>query len=444
MSAVTVAGLLGVNVVSAAAASQGALDQEQNQQESGAFYGVGCPGDGLSPVAQTFVAGRTGLLDSVALRLFAGTVDSTPDLQVRVQPATTGRVEATVLSSTTLSPASAQPVTDPVWGPRELVVSFAQPANVTAGQRYALVLAVPAGVGPCPAYSQEPRNDREDVRPGNWGVAVGGSPQAYTNGEVIVGYDGITLDTFAPLNPDIWFRTFVTEGLESPAPLVTSLSPAAVQAGSPAFILTITGVGFTSESQVRWNGASLTATPVSSSQLTAEVPATLVASSGTGTVTVVTGGVPTAPRALFITDTNVSVSSVTTSTSSDAGGTAEVSAGNTTGTATGTGTLTVAHYASNPTTQTFPTGTTAPAYFDVNVSPDSIFSSVTVTVCQLTGSTLYWYDPSGPGWTIVSSQVYDPANGCITAQLTPTTSPNTTQLGGTAFATARLSRRSRP
>lgn len=161
-----------------------------------------------------------------------------------------------------------------------------------------------------------------------------------------------------------------------------------------------------------------------------------VALSGTGTVTVVTGGVAGPPRALFITDTAVGVSSVTTSTSSDPNATAEVSAGDTTGTASGgTGTLTVAHYTSNPATMTFPTGTTAPAYFDVNLS-DSTFSSVTVNVCQLSGTTLYWYDPTGAGWTPVSSQVYDPTTRCITAELTPTKTPNTTQLGGTAFATA--------
>ncbi len=437
LTAAMLVGFLGVNAAPAAATSHSVVDQEQTQQELYSAYGVGCPGHNLSPLAQTFAAGRNGLLDSVVLKLVAGDPANTPDLIVQIRAARTGLVGEDVLAAATVSPSSAQ--TDPNVvtgdGTREILVSFVEPAMVVAGEKYAVVLVVPAGIAPCPAYTGGPSSDK--TRPDGWHVAVGPDPQSYTSGEVIVGYDGSTLDTFAPLNPDIWFRTFVSEGAEPVAPVVTSLTPAAVTAGSPAFTLKIAGVGFTAESQVLWNGALLTTTYVSGSQLDAAVPAELVATSGTGTVTVLTGDVATAPRSLFITDTDVTVSSVTTTTSSDPTVPAEVSAGDTTGTASGgTGTLTVAHYASNPTTDTFPTGTTAPAYFDVNLSPDSTFSSVTVTVCQLSGTTLYWYDATGAGWTAVSSQVYDPTTGCITAELTPTTSPNTTQLGGTAFATA--------
>lgn len=417
----------------AALATGHPVDQEQTQEAANAVYGVGCPGLDLSPVAQTFVAGRTGLLDTISLRLRAGDPADTPDLHVQIRPATTGVVEAGVLAAATINPTDAQPDWEAGIGVRQVSVVFAQPAQVVAGERYAIVLVVPPGAALCPAGSSGEPSWWEQ-RVGHWGVAVGSSPSAYLNGEVIVGYDGITPDFFAPLNPDIWFQTFVTAGTETVAPMITALSPAAVPAGSTEFTLTLDGVGFSQSSVVRWNNAILSSVYVSSSRLTAMVTADLVASSGTGTLTVVTDLVSTPPRALFITDTEVGVSSVTTSTVVD--GTAEASAGKTTGTATGSGTLTVAHYTSNPTTEAFPTGTTAPAYFDVNTSPDSTFSSVTVTVCQLSGTTLYWYDPTGAGWTAVSSQLYDSATGCITATLTLDTSPNTTQLGGTAFATA--------
>jgi len=75
-----------------------------------------------------------------------------------------------------------------------------------------------------------------------------------------------------------------------PTPVIGSLSPAAVQVGSGAFTLTVNGSGFGANSVVLWNGTTLATTLVSSSQLTAPIPASLVASAGTATVTVKTGG----------------------------------------------------------------------------------------------------------------------------------------------------------
>jgi len=71
-------------------------------------------------------------------------------------------------------------------------------------------------------------------------------------------------------------------------PVLASVSPASVTAGGAAFTLTATGSGFQVTSAVHWNGAARPTTFVSTSQLTAAIPATDVAMAGTAQVTVVT------------------------------------------------------------------------------------------------------------------------------------------------------------
>ena len=58
-----------------------------------------------------------------------------------------------------------------------------------------------------------------------------------------------------------------------PAPTLTSISPNSVLAGSPAFIITVTGTNFIPQSKVRWNGDDLATSYVSATSLTAIVPA---------------------------------------------------------------------------------------------------------------------------------------------------------------------------
>lgn len=64
----------------------------------------------------------------------------------------------------------------------------------------------------------------------------------------------------------------------------TSLSPATVYAGNRAFILTLTGSGFTANSTILWDGTPLVTTFVSATQLTAQVPASDIAATGTHAV----------------------------------------------------------------------------------------------------------------------------------------------------------------
>lgn len=77
--------------------------------------------------------------------------------------------------------------------------------------------------------------------------------------------------------------------------VISSLQPAAMTAGGPAFTLTVNGSNFTSGSIVQWAGAPLTATFVSASELTAAVPAADVSAVGTFAVTVETDDVVSTP-----------------------------------------------------------------------------------------------------------------------------------------------------
>jgi len=81
-------------------------------------------------------------------------------------------------------------------------------------------------------------------------------------------------------------KAFSIIAANNPVPSITTLSPSSATAGGAAFTLTVTGTGFVSTSKVRWNGADRTTTYVSATQLTAAIPATDIAASGTASVTV--------------------------------------------------------------------------------------------------------------------------------------------------------------
>ena len=81
-------------------------------------------------------------------------------------------------------------------------------------------------------------------------------------------------------------QTFTINTINNPVPTTTSLSPASATAGGSAFTLTVNGSGFVNGSVVQWNGAGRTTTFVSSTQLTAAIPAADIATAGTAQVTV--------------------------------------------------------------------------------------------------------------------------------------------------------------
>src|ERR1700674_231273 len=77
------------------------------------------------------------------------------------------------------------------------------------------------------------------------------------------------------------------QGTPNPVPLINQpLVPTAASPGGPGFTLTLNGTGFVSGSVVNWNGSARTTTFVSTSQLTATLFASDIATAGTASVTV--------------------------------------------------------------------------------------------------------------------------------------------------------------
>jgi hypothetical protein len=77
----------------------------------------------------------------------------------------------------------------------------------------------------------------------------------------------------------------ITDGT-NPTPTITTISPNSAAAGGAAFTLTINGTNFVAASMVNFGGTAPTTTFVNSTQLTAAIPATAIASAGTLAVTV--------------------------------------------------------------------------------------------------------------------------------------------------------------
>ena len=95
----------------------------------------------------------------------------------------------------------------------------------------------------------------------------------------------------------------------NPAPFISQpLFPPALAPGGPAFVLTVNGTGFVAGSVVSWNGTPLTTTFVNSDELQAAVPGADIASPGTASVTVSSGGVSSNVVYFEITSPTTSVS----------------------------------------------------------------------------------------------------------------------------------------
>ncbi len=67
---------------------------------------------------------------------------------------------------------------------------------------------------------------------------------------------------------------------------ITGINPTSVKAGSGAFTLQVTGTGFQNTDVVLWNGVALATQPVGDPELDATVPASLIATAGTVTISV--------------------------------------------------------------------------------------------------------------------------------------------------------------
>jgi len=103
--------------------------------------------------------------------------------------------------------------------------------------------------------------------------------------------------------------------VNNPPPSLTSISPSTAFAGGPAFTLTVNGTNFVNGSVVQVNGSSRTTTFVSSTQLTAAIPASDIASAGTLSITVVNpDGGASAALALVVNNPIPTLTSISPST----------------------------------------------------------------------------------------------------------------------------------
>lgn len=95
-----------------------------------------------------------------------------------------------------------------------------------------------------------------------------------------------------------------------PGASLTNLSPSCILPGDPGFTLTVLGTNFTPTSEVRFNGTDRTTTYFSSSQLSAFIPASDIASAGVFEISVyIPGTGSSAPRVLnLITSSSQNVS----------------------------------------------------------------------------------------------------------------------------------------
>ena len=103
----------------------------------------------------------------------------------------------------------------------------------------------------------------------------------------IAGTADITVSTPAPGGGTSAVQTFTVGGPVSsnPVPVLASLLPANATTGGTGFTLTVNGSNFTGGSRVRWNGVDRPTTVVSAAQLTAAIPASDIAASGTAQIT---------------------------------------------------------------------------------------------------------------------------------------------------------------
>lgn len=130
----------------------------------------------------------------------------------------------------------------------------------------------------------------------------------------------ITIADNAPDSPQI-ITLMGTGSSASAPPTITSLSPASAVAGGPAFELLVNGTNFVSGAVVQWNGSNLPTTFSSSTQLIASVSANLIATVGTATITVSSGGQISTPATFTITGSSGgSGPTVTTKLTSNANG----------------------------------------------------------------------------------------------------------------------------
>ncbi|MFN0112559.1 MAG: kelch repeat-containing protein [Blastocatellia bacterium] len=98
---------------------------------------------------------------------------------------------------------------------------------------------------------------------------------------------------------------------QTPTSSADTVSPSQVSVGSPSQTVTVTGSGFTTGSQMFFNGQAATTALLSSSQVRASLPSALLQAPGFISVVVQTAGSNTAPELIQVTSTTASQPNIT-------------------------------------------------------------------------------------------------------------------------------------
>ena len=196
------------------------------------------------------------------------------------------------------------------------------------------------------------------------------------------------------------------------APTISSLNPNSATAGGAAFNLTVAGTGFVSGAVVQFGGTNLTTTFTSSTQLTAAVPASAIASAGTIQVTVSNPGGAVSTSATFTINNPPPTITSLNPNSATAGGAAFSM------TVTGTGFVSgsVVKFGATSLTTTFNGGTQLTA----SVPASAITASGTIQVTV-----------SNPGGAVSNSAAFTINNPPPTIT---SLNPNSATSGGAAFS----------
>jgi hypothetical protein len=213
--------------------------------------------------------------------------------------------------------------------------------------------------------------------------------------------------------------------IDNPVPTTKGpLVPASKLVGSAAFTLTVNGTNFVPNSVVNWNNAALVTTFVSSTQLTASVPASGLTTAGTASVTVTNpapGGGTSNPALTFtINNPKPSMTSLTPN-NANAGAPSF--------------TLTIAG-------KNFVSGATVQWVSGSSTTSLSIVGTPTATQIQASVPTLLIANPGTASVTVTNPKppLNDVSSPALTFAINPSAAPTTTSLspssataGGAAF-----------
>ncbi|MGA2715689.1 MAG: protease pro-enzyme activation domain-containing protein [Bryobacteraceae bacterium] len=182
-----------------------------------------------------------------------------------------------------------------VVAPAITVSTLSLPAGIT-GTTYSQTLTATGGVGPPYTWTLS-----GSLPPGlalNQATGViSGTPTTVTGSPFF--FSVTATDSAGKSSAAQNFSIAITVP-SAPAPVITSVSPSSAPAGSPTVTVTITGSGFTSGAGARLNGLSLGTAFMSSTTLTAQIPASDLTSQGTAQITVANATGPASNSVPFI------------------------------------------------------------------------------------------------------------------------------------------------